>query len=73
MTKALKALLPISFRNHFRPDYQYWRMKYTNLKETVFGTNHKWKEARVQLQSLTTDEEFYEFSQKEFGIGVIIR
>jgi cephalosporin hydroxylase len=68
MTKALKTLLPISFRNHFRPDYQYWCTKFINFRETAFRTNQKWKEARVQLQSLTDDEELYEFSQKEFGI-----
>ena len=68
MIKILKTLLPLPLRNYFRPVYRYWCMRFANFCETIFGFRQQWNEKREQLLLLTTDEELYEFSQKEFGI-----
>lgn len=68
MIKVLKSLLPLSLRDYFRPIYRYGCMRFTNFIENAFGHKQKWKGARERLLSLTSNEELYEFSQKEFGI-----
>lgn len=68
MIKILKSLVPLSFRDYFRPIYRYWCMRFTNFIENTFEHKQKWKGARERLLLLASNEEFYEFSQKEFGI-----
>ena len=68
MIKALKSLLPLSLRDYFRPIYRYWCMRFTNFRENAYGHKQKWKGARERLLLLASNEELYDFAQKEFGI-----